>query len=51
MQQNNSNKPIFCIYFDSKYSSEYDARNKEIELNVDVGNYKKGLSNQIRMDA
>ena len=31
------------MFIANTYSSEYDATNKEIELNVDVDNYKKGL--------
>ena len=45
MQQNDSKKQAkFCllILIANKYSSEYDATNKQMELNVDVDNYKKG---------
>ncbi len=50
MQQNNSKQAKF-MFIANTYSSEYDAKIKEIELNVDVDNYKKGLWNQIRMNA
>ena len=39
-----SDNPVtVCILIVNKYSSEYDATSKEIEVNVDVDNYKKGL--------
>ena len=39
-----SDNPVTVyILIATKYSSEYDATNKEIEVNVDVDNYKKGL--------